>query len=295
MVLHKKVEYGAWISLGAYIFLSVSKLLVGYLTHSEALSADGLNNSTDIILSIAILIGIRISKRPPDANHTYGHSKAESIASMVASFIMVSVGLTIMYESSKQIFGSVSTVTPGALSAWMAMFCAGVMYSVYRYNHKLAREANSPALISAAKDNLSDVWVSVGAAIGIFGSQFGMPWLDPLAAVIVGFMICKTAWEIFRDSSQVLTDGFDEEKLYQFTETILQVKGVIVVDDIKARSNGADIFVDVIIHVDPKNDIVACHDMCDEIERIMLKKHRVSYVHIHIEPCKRCLSSGNGG
>jgi len=295
MALNKKVEYGAWISIGAYLFLSISKLIVGYLTNSEALSADGLNNSTDIILSIAILIGIRISKRPPDANHTYGHSKAESVASMVASFIMVSVGLTIMYESSKKILTSANTVAPDSLSAWMAIFCAAVMYLVYRYNHKLALASNSPALSSAAKDNLSDVWVSVGTAVGIFGSQFQMPWLDPLAAIVVGFMICKTAWEIFRDSSQVLTDGFDEKTLFRFTETILNVNGVIVVDDIKARSNGSDIFVDVVIHVDPKSDIVACHNICDEIESIMLEKHRVSYVHIHIEPCRKCLSSGNGG
>ena len=191
--INKKVEYGAWISLGAYIFLSCFKLTVGHFTHSDALMADGFNNSTDILLSIAIIIGIRISKRPADANHTYGHSKAESVASLVASFIMISVGLTIMYESSKKIFNDPNSVPPNTLSAWIAIFCAIVMYSVYRYNHRLAIETNSQALISAAKDNLSDVWVSVGAAIGIFGSQFQMPWLDPLAAVIVGFMICKNS------------------------------------------------------------------------------------------------------
>ena len=77
--------------------------------------------------------------------------------------------------------------------------------------------------------------------------------------------------------------------LYRYTETILNVNGVIVVDDIKARSNGPEIFVDVVIHVDPKSDIVECHNICDQIEKIMLEKHHVAYVHIHIEPCIKCL------
>ncbi|MEW9670051.1 cation diffusion facilitator family transporter [Ammoniphilus sp. 3BR4] len=285
--VNNKVEYGVWISIGAYIFLSIIKLIIGYISNSEALTADGLNNSTDIILSIAILIGIRISKRPPDANHAYGHSKAESIASLVASFIMISVGLNIMFKTLQQVFNNTVTAPPNSFAAWIAIFCAAVMYTVYRYNRKLALKTNSQALLSAAKDNLSDVWVSVGAAVGILGSQLDMPWLDPVAAFVVGLMICKTAWEIFRESAHVLTDGFDEEELPRYTETIMQIKDVRVVDDIKARSNGTDIFVDVVIHVDPNIDIVECHDICDKIEELMLEKHNVSNVHIHIEPDRK--------
>ncbi len=286
------IEHGAWLSIGAYVFLSLVKLIIGYLTNSEALVADGLNNSTDILLSIAILIGIKISKRPADANHMYGHSKAESIASLLASFIMVSVGLNIIWNSILNIFNSTVTAAPDAFAAWTAMFCAGVMYAVYRFNHKLAINTNSQALQAAAKDNLSDVWVSIGAAIGIFGSQFNMPWLDPLTALVVGFMICRTAWSIFRESSYVLTDGFDEAELPQYIETIMLIHGVLAVDDMKARSNGSEIFVDVVIHVDPKLDIVKCHEICNNIEKIMLERHHVSNVHIHIEPDnKRVLTS----
>ncbi|WP_370297613.1 cation diffusion facilitator family transporter [Ammoniphilus sp. YIM 78166] len=278
------VEHGAWLSIGAYVFLSLVKLIIGYSTNSEALIADGLNNSTDIILSIAILIGIKISKRPADANHMYGHSKAESIASLLASFIMVSVGLNIMWNSFQHIFNSTGTAAPDTIAAWIAVFCAGVMYAVYSFNRKLAMDTNSQAIHAAAKDNLSDVWVSIGAAIGILGAQFNMSWLDPLAALVVGFMICRTAWTIFRESSHVLTDGFDEAELPQYIETIMLINGVRAVDDVKARSNGSEIFVDVVIHVDPNMDIVKCHDICNNIEKIMLERHHVSNVHIHIEP-----------
>ncbi|MNC43225.1 Cation efflux family protein [compost metagenome] len=91
------------------------------------------------------------------------------------------------------------------IAAWIGVFCAVVMYFVYRYNKQLAVRINSQAVMAAAKDNFSDAIVSVGTVIGILGSQFRLPWLDPLTAVIVGLIICKTAWDIFRDASHHLS------------------------------------------------------------------------------------------
>jgi len=278
------VEFGAWISIAAYVSLSIFKLIIGYLADSKALTADGLNNSTDIFLSVAILIGIRISKKPPDANHTYGHTKAESIASLVASFLMVSVGLNIILKSFRQIFLGSEIAMPDTIAAWTAVLCAVVMYFVYRYNYRLALKMKSSALLSAAKDNLSDAWVSIGVTVGIIGAQFGLIWLDPLAALVVGILICKTAWTIFQDSTHVLTDGFDEEELTQYIKTVMQIKGVRVVESMKARNQGSEIFVDAVIHIDPDISIIQGHHICDKIERIMREKHEVSNMHIHIEP-----------
>lgn len=94
----KKGETGAWVSIIAYLVLSAVKLAVGLAFHSEALRADGLNNTTDIIASLAVLIGLRISQKPPDEDHPYGHFRAETIASMIASFIMMVVGLEVLYR-----------------------------------------------------------------------------------------------------------------------------------------------------------------------------------------------------
>lgn len=92
-------ERGAIVSIVAYIILSTLKLIIGYASNSEALKADGLNNATDIVASIAVLIGLRISQRPEDGNHQYGHWKSETIASMVASFIMMAVGLQVLFTA----------------------------------------------------------------------------------------------------------------------------------------------------------------------------------------------------
>jgi len=154
-------EKGAWLSIGTYIFLSAIKLIIGYLGDSEALRADGLNNSTDIISSIAVLIGLRISQRPPDENHQYGHLRAETVASLVASFIMMGVGLEVIYNSVMNIFDPVRE-TPSTLTIYVALGCALVMYIVYRYNLALSKKINSSALKAAAFDNRSDALVSVG-------------------------------------------------------------------------------------------------------------------------------------
>lgn len=279
----RRGERGAIISIIAYIALSSLKLSVGFLANSEALKADGLNNVTDIIASIAVLIGLKLSQRPPDDDHPYGHWKAETVASMVASFIMIAVGIQVIYQAILSIFFG-RNGTPDLTSAWTGLFCALVMYFVFRYNKKLASEINSQSVMAAAKDNLSDAWVSVGTFIGIVGAQFNLPWLDPITAIIVGLLICKTGWEIFRDASHHLTDGFDEKQIETYKETIIDCYGVKGVKDIKARNYGNNVVVDIVILVNSTLDIRGAHDIATKVENELINEHNVYDVHVHVEP-----------
>jgi cation diffusion facilitator family transporter len=279
----KQGEKGAWLSIIAYIFLSAIKLSIGYFTNSEALSADGLNNASDIIASIAVLVGLIISRKPPDKDHRYGHYRAETIAALIASFIMFAVGLQVLYQAFMK-FRVPSIESPDIIAAWTAVFCAIVMYFVYLYNIRLARKINSNALMAAAQDNRSDAFVSIGAFIGIVGSQFGLPWLDPLTALLVGIMICKTAWDIFRDSSHALTDGFDDAELQTIKQTIYDIPGVEKIIDIKARILGNNKLVDVTIGVNQQLNVSESHEITEHIENRIYELHNISQVHIHIEP-----------
>ncbi|KAA9024214.1 cation diffusion facilitator family transporter [Niallia endozanthoxylica] len=276
-------ERGAIISIIAYICLSALKLAIGYLADSEALRADGLNNTTDIIASIAVLIGLRLSQKPADSDHSYGHWKAENVASLVASFIMIAVGIQVIYVAITKAFLNEHS-SPNLIAAWTGILCAIVMYGVYRYNKRLASKINSQSVMAAAKDNLSDAWVSIGAAVGIIGSQFNMAWLDPVAAVIVGLLICKTAWDIFQEASHQLTDGFDENQLQSYKKTIENTYGVKGIKDIKARHYGNNVVVDVVILVNSTLDIIRAHDISTEVEQALAKQHNVYDVHVHIEP-----------
>jgi cation diffusion facilitator family transporter len=279
----KRGERGAITSIIAYLCLSLLKLAVGVLANSEALKADGLNNTTDIIASIAVLIGLKLSQRPADDDHPYGHWKAETIASMVASFIMMAVGIQVIILAFSSMFSPIDQ-SPDLIAAWTGLFCALVMYFVYRYNSKLAREINSHSVMAAAKDNLSDAWVSVGTFIGIIGAQFGLPWLDPITAILVGIIICKTAWDIFRDASHHLTDGFDQKQLDTYKATISSCDGVKGVKDVKARNYGNNVVVDIVILVNPKLDVEGAHDIACMVENKLIKEHNVYDVIVHVEP-----------
>ncbi|WP_458411908.1 cation diffusion facilitator family transporter [Schinkia sp. CFF1] len=276
-------ERGAIISIVAYICLSVLKLAIGYISDSAALQADGLNNTTDIISSIAVLIGLKLSQKPPDKDHRYGHWKSETIASMVASFIMVAVGVQVILDAINSMFQG-GKESPDIIAAYVGVFSALVMYFVYRYNKKLATKINSKSVMAAAKDNLSDAWVSIGTAVGIFGSQLNMPWLDTITAIIVGFLICKTAWDIFKEASHELSDGFDPEKITIYHNVILKVDGVKGIKGIKGRNYGNNEVIDVEILVDSTLDIKAAHEIATHIEKVMMKDYGVYHVHVHVEP-----------
>ncbi len=279
----KQGEKGAWVSICAYLALSAIKLVAGYWFVSGALVADGYNNLTDIVASVAVLVGLRISQKPPDKDHPYGHFRAETIAALIASFIMATVGLQVLISAVKSLFAADHHV-PNLISAWIALFAAVCMGGVYLYNRRLALRIKNQALMAAAKDNLSDALVSIGAAIGIIGAQFGLPWLDPVAAIAVGIIICKTAWEIFYSSTHALTDGFDENELSSLRTTIAKTKGVKSIKDIKARVHGSHVLVDVIVQVDPELTLIESHRISDEIEHRMSRKHNIMSIHVHVEP-----------
>lgn len=279
----KKGEKGAWLSIITYIVLAITKLIIADMGDSAALRADGLNNSTDVIASIAILVGLKISRKPPDEDHHYGHYRAETIASLFAAFIMMFVGVQVIYDTfQKMISGHISQ--PDMLTAWTALVSAVIMFIVYRYNIKLSRKIESSSLHAAAQDNRSDGLVSIGAFIGIIGAQFGLFWLDPLAGLIVGVIICKTAWDIFKDSTHTLTDGFDENKIQDIRTSISKVTEVEKVVSVKGRIHGNQAFIDITILVDPNLNVQQSHDITVRIEKYLAKKHNIHYAHIHIEP-----------
>ncbi|UII55855.1 cation diffusion facilitator family transporter [Cytobacillus spongiae] len=276
-------ERGAIISIIAYICLSTLKLVVAKASHSEALWADGLNNLTDILAASAVWIGLRYSQKPADENHPYGHWKSEMVASMVASFIMIAVGFQVLSHAIISTFDGVSQ-TPDTISAWVGLFSAAVMFIVYLYNKKLAQQIKSSSVLAAAKDNLSDAWVSIGTAIGIFGSQFHFPWLDPITAAIVGALICKTGWGIFREATLQLTDGFDQNVLKKYMKTALQIEGIKRIKNLKARSYGNHIVVDLVIAVNANLDIKDAHDISTILEKKLKNEYHIYDVHVHIEP-----------
>lgn len=279
----KIAEKRTKVNVVVYVFLSLFKLGIGYFFHSRALFADGINNSTDIIASLAIVIGLKISRKPADEDHAYGHLRAQTVSTLVASLIMIAVGAEVFYNA---VYSTIffKAKAPDMISALVSIVCTVLVYVVYRYNRKVAVKIKSLALMAAAKDNLSDAWVSLGAACGIIASQFGFPWIDPLAAVIVGILIIKTGMGIFKESAQSLTDGFDSRQLDAIVEKINKIEGVDSVKDIKARVHGNNILLDIIIVVSSKLTVLESHRITEKIESMLSSEFKIKYAIIHVEP-----------
>ncbi|MHC6180316.1 cation diffusion facilitator family transporter [Clostridium sp. JNZ X4-2] len=279
----KIAEKRTKVNVIVYVFLSLFKLSIGYFFHSRALFADGINNSTDIIASLAIVIGLKISRKPADEDHAYGHLRAQTVSTLVASLIMIAVGAEVFYNA---VYSTIffKAKAPDMISALVSIVCTVLVYVVYRYNRKVAVKIKSMALMAAAKDNLSDAWVSLGAACGIIASQFGFPWIDPLAAVIVGILIIKTGMGIFKESAQSLTDGFDSRQLDKIIGKINQVEGVDSVRDVKARVHGNNILLDIVIGVSSKLTVLESHSITEKIESMLSSEFKIKYAIIHVEP-----------
>ena len=279
----KLAERGAFISIIAYVLLALLKLGSGYFFSSKALMADGLNNTTDIVASLAVLIGLKISRKPADDDHLYGHFRAETIASLVSSLIMIAVGIEVLYKAAESII-FFKAQAPEIISAIVGIICAAAIYLVYRYNKKIAIKTNSSGLMAAAKDNLSDAWVGIGTSVGIVASQFGLPWMDPLAAVIVGILIAKTGCDIFKEATHNLTDGFDIKQLDSIRSCIQKVSGVEKIKDIRARANGNNILIDVIVGVSADLSVIEGHDITEGIESKLRSEFNITDVVVHVEP-----------
>lgn len=276
-------DIGAIVSIISYLILSSAKVLGSFLTNSEALRADGFNNVTDIFASVAVLIGIRIARKPRDLDHPYGHSRHEQISSLFASFIMMTVGLQVIFNSILNLFHG-NKIAPEMDAMWIALISSIFMYFIYRFNFYIAKKEKSTALEAAAKDNLSDAWVSIGTVIGILGASLGYPIIDTFTAICVGILICKTAWEIFYEATHLLTDGFNPNMIEEYKTCVELVNGVHELVDLKARSYGNSIIVDVTVKVLPNIDVLKAHEIADEIEHILEINHQIANTHVHIEP-----------
>lgn len=279
----KQAEKGAIVSIIAYVILAVLKLTVGSYANSKALSADGLNNFTDTIASIAIFVGLRLSRKPADNEHRYGHWKAENVASLLTSLVMFAVGFEVLTSGIKSIINK-DIQQPEPIAAVVGIFSAVVMYLVYLYNKKLGEKYNSSSLLAVSKDNFSDMLTSLGAAIAVFTATFQLAWLDTVTAVVIAVIILKTAFDIFKESTFYLSDGFDRDKLVAYKAEILKTDGIKDVRVLRARTLGANIFLDVTVQMNPELTVKESHDIVDDLEKHLKEVFDIFDIDVHVEP-----------
>lgn len=278
----QRAQRGAYLSLIVYIVLSATKYIVGTVYNSAAVRADALNNMTDILVSIAVIVGLKISIKPADKNHPYGHLKSENIATLLVSFIIMFVGVQVVIQDFPRLFTN-DYHTPSPITIVISFISGLIMLGVFAFNFRLAKETDSRSLRSSALDNLSDSIVSLGTGVGLVFTQFGLPIVDILLANLLGLLIIYTGFTIFKESIFTLSDGFNERDLEVYRQDVLEVPDVLDVKSIKGRYHGSSIFVDVTIVVDPDITLQEAHKICDRVENYM-HEQGVSSVYVHPEP-----------
>lgn len=279
----KLAEQGALLAIVTYILLSTAKLIAGSMLHSSSLTADGFNNISDIVANIAVLIGLRMARKPADMDHKFGHWKIEDLASLITSLIMFFVGLDVLFETVQKIISKqVTAIDP--LGAIVGFISAIIMTGVYLFNKKLAKRANSKALEAAAKDNLSDAITSLGTSIAIIASALNYPLVDQLVAIIITFFILKTAYDIFMESSFSLSDGFDESLLQDYKQATLEIPKITQVKSQRGRTYGSNIYLDIILEMNPDLSVYESHEIADQVEEMLMERFGIFDIDIHIEP-----------
>lgn len=279
----KLAERGAILAILAYIVLSIAKIIAGSVLQSSSLTADGFNNVSDIVANIAVLIGLRMARKPADTDHKFGHWKIEDLASLITSLIMFFVGFDVLIDTVQKIISNQET-TIDPLGAIVGIISALVMTGVYFYNKALAKKAQSKALDAAAKDNLSDAITSLGTTIAIIASALNFPIVDKLVAIVITFFILKTAYEIFMESSFSLSDGFDENLLKEYKEAILEIPKISRVKSQRGRTYGSNIYLDLILEMNPDLSVYESHEIADQVENMLKERFGVFDIDIHIEP-----------
>lgn len=286
----KEAELAAILSIAINLILAVLKGIVGVVSNSKALLADAVNSASDVAGSIAVYIGVRAAKQPPDEDHPYGHGKAESIAAIIVAVLLFMVGLEIGRSSIESFFQEIKA--PGMSAIYVLVFSIIVKELMFRFKVKLGKRINSDAITVNAYEDRSDVFASSAAIIGIgaaiVGERLGIDWLvyaDPVAGVFVSVLVVIMAWKLGSESiHNTLDHVLHDEDTFEMREVIIGVEGVKKIDTLYAREHGHYVIVDLKISVDPYITVEAGHKIGKKVKEQLIKHAHVQDVFVHVNP-----------
>jgi cation diffusion facilitator family transporter len=278
-------EASTKLSFVANVLLLVLKLLGGFVGHSKALIADSLNSFLDLIANSAILIGLRLARRPPDAEHQYGHGNADVLAASFVAMIIFVTGVYIGYDSMNVIISGTFKV-PTAFATGVAVFTIILKSSLFRYTKKIGLKSRSPAVLANAQDHKSDVYASSGALFGIVVAQLGYPILDPIGGLWVSLFILRNAVNLIRDNIHTLMSGApDRETIERVRKTAAEIPAVKGIMATRMRTLGARHIVDIEIFVNKDLSVFEGHNIAEQVkDRLLLQYDDIIQVMVHVEP-----------
>lgn len=274
-----------WASVVVNVGLTVIQIGVGLASHAQSLVADGFHSLSDLIADFLVLVANSHSRHPADETHPYGHQRIETAASLALGVILIGTGAAILWYAAARLqhLDTLPAVAP--LAFWTALATIGAKEGLFRYMLHVGEKLRSPMLVANAWHARSDAASSLVAAAGIGGSLMGLRWFDPVAAVIVGFIILRMGWVFAWEALRELMDeGLSEQALSDIRATVMATPGVIDVHDLRTRRMAHQALVDVHVRVDGRISVSEGHHIAESARRRILATHpQVLDVLVHVD------------
>ena len=280
-------------SAGNLVLLTF-KFVAGVLGHSAAMVADAVHSLSDFFTDLVVLLFVKVSSKPQDESHDYGHGKFETLATLFIGLALLGAAIGIIVSGAVKFahwLGGETLEVPGMLALWAALISIVIKEALYRYTVVKGRKLNSPAMVANAWHHRSDALSSIGAAIGIGGAiLLGERWavLDPLASIVVGGMLMKVAWDLLKGSMGELTDqSLQPKEEQEILEIITSFPEVSHPHNLRTRRIGNRIAIEVHVRMDGDLPLHTVHEQATAIERKLRERFgEETLVTLHMEPRK---------
>ena len=288
----KKIYKVTLVGGAVNVILLLFKFVAGIVGHSAAMVADAIHSLSDFVTDVIVLVFVRISGKPEDKSHDYGHGKYETLAMTIIGMALLAVAIGIVYSGMTKIIAwanGTQLEAPGMLALWAALLSVLLKEGVYRYSMVKARQLNSQAVEANAWHHRSDALSSIGTAVGIGGAIFlGQRWtvLDPIASVIVGLFIVKVSVDLLRNGigdlmEQSLPDVIEDEIL----GLVASLPDVVEPHELRTRRIGNHYAIELHILMDGDIPLREAHDKASEVEDLLRERYgEETHVVVHVEP-----------
>ena len=251
-----------WVSVAVNVVLTVLQITVGVLAKSQALVADGIHSLSDLVADFVVLFAGHHARKDADDDHPYGHQRFETAASLVLGGLLLAVGAGMLWSAVHKLESPEAVQPVHVVALYVAAAALVSKELLFRYMLAVAKRVKSGMLVANAWHARSDAASSLVVGLGIIGNLAGYPSLDPIAALVVGLMVCKMGWGFAWDALHDLMDrAVDEEEVNAIRQTLAATPGVHGVHDLRTRKMGDMIVVDAHLEVDGRLSVEAGHDI----------------------------------
>tara|TARA_B110000858_G_scaffold197228_1_gene258215 strand:- start:16170 stop:17324 length:1155 start_codon:yes stop_codon:yes gene_type:complete len=268
------------------VVLGIIKIVAGGITGSFALIADGIHSLTDAGTDVFVIIVTRLAHAEPDAEHQYGHGRFETLGTIAMGIVFFITAALLLYDSVGRLRLDESLPIPAAGGIAIALLAIAAKEWIYHYTMRTAKKLNSKLLKANAWHSRSDAISSIAVLIGILGARQGYLWMDTVAAMFVALIIAKIGWELCTDSLTELVDtAVSKQRREQFESCVLDIDGIRGITDLRSRSSGGKIILELRLLVNSYISVSEGHQLGELVNKSLISQFAdISEVLIHIDP-----------